>query len=189
MRFGKTLRTAVHEPWTHKYIDYSLLKLLLRENETVDGDALSSWTDEDESRFVEELVNIQLEKVNNFQVETYKTLRERTSSCESRLENFVGLKNNASPDNQTEALTQPDTESLLDSILDDLDKISKEINELERYSRINFTGFLKAAKKHDRRRGLNYKVRPLLHVRLAALPFNSEDYSPLLYRLVGLYVV
>ena len=66
------------------------------------------------------------------------------------------------------------------------DSITKQINELEKYSRINYTGFLKAAKKHDRRRGSQYRVRPLLQVRLAALPFNVENYSPLLHRLVVL---
>ncbi|KAI5303013.1 Phosphate metabolism transcription protein, partial [Ascosphaera pollenicola] len=55
------------------------------------------------------------------------------------------------------------------------------------YCRINFTGFLKAAKKHDRKRGTLYKVRPLLQVRLAELPFDSEDYSPFLYRLSTMY--
>ena len=36
-------------------------------------------------------------------------------------------------------------------------------------------GFLKAAKKHDRKRGHAYRVRPLMQVRLAELPFNKED--------------
>jgi SPX domain protein involved in polyphosphate accumulation len=33
-----------------------------------------------------------------------------------------------------------------------------------------------------------YTVRPLLQVRLRALPFNSEDYSNLLQRYIGLVV-
>lgn len=143
-------------------------------------------TEEDESAFVEELVNVQLEKVNTFQVKTYKQLQGRTSLCESSLEKIVedeqGVDGHAEADEQMKAET-------LSEVLKELDSIINEINELEKYSRFNFTGFLKAAKKHDRRRGTNYRVRPLLQVRLAALPFNTEDYSPLLYRLVISYLL
>ena len=34
---------------------------------------------------------------------------------------------------------------------------------------------------------MHYRVRPILQVRLSQLPFNSEDYSPLLYRLSAMY--
>nr|POE84618.1 vacuolar transporter chaperone 2 [Quercus suber] len=78
-------------------------------------------------------------------------------------------------------------QKILGEVLSELDEITKETNELEKYSRINYTGFLKAAKKHDRKRGHSYRVRPLLQVRLAALAFNKEDYSPLLYRLSAMY--
>lgn len=173
MRFGKTLSNSIYTPWKINYIDYGKLKKLLRENE--DGKTGGTWTEEDEGHFVEELVNVQLEKVNTFQVNTYKRLRERTSECERKLDGATesnGGNENASTNEQEG----------LQSVLAELDAITAEVNELEKYSRLNFTGFLKSAKKHDRRRGSKYKVRPLLQVRLAALPFNSEDYSPLLYR-------
>ena len=75
----------------------------------------------------------------------------------------------------------------MNGVLQVLDNITKETNELEKYARINYTGFLKAVKKHDRKRGGSYRIRPLLQVRLSALPFNKEDYSPLLYRLSAMY--
>ena len=184
MHFSRTLTTAVYEPWKANYIDYAKLKQLLHEDRAEDdGDA---WTEDDESKFVEELVNAQLEKVNAFQEKTYKSLQECISNCEEKLEASRSADNNgdnANAENQRQSLEKDE----LSEISKELDGISKEINELEKYSRINFTGFLKAAKKHDRRRGTNYKVRPLLQVRLAALPFNSEDYSPLLYRLSAMY--
>ena len=181
MRFEKTLKSSIYEPWEANYINYSALKSLLREHERAESEA-PAWTDEDEGRFVEELVNVQLEKVNAFQVEKYKELQERTANCEARLEEY-GKPHHDSGDGEAgleEGIENKDT--TLKKVEQELDSISKEINELEKYSRINYTGFLKAAKKHDRRRGLKYRVRPLLQVRLASLPFNSEDYSPLLYR-------
>lgn len=188
MRFGKTLRNSIYEPWRAHYIDYGKLKRLLREDEA-ETDAPSSrggskvrqWTEDDESTFVDELVNSQLEKVNGFHAETISRLRERTTECESRLEKYNGAKD-SQPEQAVEEAEEEDTKRTLHSVLEKLDSITEQVNELEKYSRINYTGFLKAAKKHDRRRGSQYKVRPLLQVRLAALPFNSEDYSPLLYR-------
>lgn len=184
MRFGKTLRNSVYERWRDNYIDYMKLKSLLREDEAPDSKS-EGWTDDDEGRFVEELVNVQLEKVNAFQLKTYNELRERIEKCESRLEEVVVPKlTNRDRDGDPED-SKEGKKSTLQEVERELNSISSEINELEKYSRVNYTGFLKAAKKHDRRRGSKYRVRPLLQVRLAALPFNSEDYSPLLYRSVS----
>ena len=182
MRFGKTLKSSIYEPWRTNYIDYGRLKQLLREDIPEDQD--QQWTEDDEARFVEELVNVQLEKVNAFQAETNQQLRNRTSELEKELKGLEESNDNGkeSQDQAVDTDEKGRRKQSLDDILEKLDGISKEISELEKYSRINFTGFLKAAKKHDRKRGSRYRVRPLLQVRLSALPFNSEDYSPLLYR-------
>ncbi|KAG5292667.1 SPX domain-containing protein [Histoplasma ohiense] len=188
MRFGLTLRKSIYPPWKDHYIDYKKLKLLLREHETRDDsqdgsdDESPEWTDQDEETFVQELINVQLDKVNAFQVNTYKQLRDRTSDCEAKLEPLV-----VKDDGSHQVKDADQRRQTAESAMKDLDTITKELSELEKYSRINFTGFLKAAKKHDRKRGTRYKVRPLLQVRLSQLPFNSEDYSPLLYRLSTMY--
>lgn len=206
------MRRSIYEPWRAHYIDYEKLKQLLREHDNAsdeDGSSLRTtstgqddqWTDDDESAFVEELVNVQLEKVYSFQVKKYQELRDRTSQCESKLEEMVqheeqeeegGEGGERDEDGEdpprrpsiASQLSHPDRQRRLSGVLEELDDITKEINRLEQFSRINFTGFLKAAKKHDRKRGLKYRIRPLLEVRLRALPFNSEDYSPLLFRFV-----
>ncbi|KAJ5641630.1 hypothetical protein N7490_005630 [Penicillium lividum] len=186
MRFGKTLKNSVYPPWKGKYIDYNKLKALLRENDVTGEDASDSddslWTEQDEETFVQELLNVQLDKVSSFQAETSKQLRERTSAIEAKLRPLA-------PSGEQEALI-PDLQEkrrLATEALEELDGITKEVSELEKYSRINFTGFLKAAKKHDRKRGTQYRVKPLLQVRLSQLPFNSEDYSPLVHRLSVMY--
>ena len=188
MHFEETLKKSIYKPWKFNYIDYAKLKRLLRDDDNAAddgsrgkiGDEKKIWTEADEGAFVEELVNVQLERVNAFQADTYSALQERTSKCEARLEPL--LAHGDKPAGSNDIAVNENKEKELDGILGELDGISREISELEKYSRINYTGFLKAAKKHDRKRGSNYKVRPLLQVRLAALPFNSEDYSPLLYR-------
>ncbi|WEW61799.1 Phosphate metabolism transcription protein [Emydomyces testavorans] len=180
MRFGKTLKSSLYAPWKDHYIDYHKLKKLLREHEAkADGNG-EEWTEDDEETFVQELVNVQLDKVNAFQVETYKQLRDRTSQCETKLEPLT-------LDTDVSHIEGDERKTIAREALEKLDEITKELSELEKFSRINFTGFLKAAKKHDRKRGTRYRVRPLLQVRLSQLPFNSEDYSPLLYRLSAMY--
>ncbi|KAI9752964.1 MAG: hypothetical protein M4579_005396 [Chaenotheca gracillima] len=192
MRFGKKLKNTTYPPWKSHYIDYPKLKGLLREKDNGDGEGgEDEWTADDETAFVEELVNVQLEKVNAFQVETFKQLRQRTSQSEAKLEKLVpkGTVDDTKAESREgpEEISEDERQKGLKAVLSELDDITRETNELEKFSRINFTGFLKAVKKHDRKRGLSYKVRPLLQVRLAALPFNSEDYSPLLYRLSTMY--
>ncbi|KAE8159078.1 VTC domain-containing protein [Aspergillus tamarii] len=185
MRFGKTLKNSIYPPWSGKYVDYHKLKVLLREHDvTGDGsDSDTQWTEQDEEAFVQELINVQVDKVNAFQVETSQQLRERTSACETKLRPLAPSDENEAPT----VVDENERKIIASEVLHELDGITKEVSELEKYSRINFTGFLKAAKKHDRKRGARYRVKPLLQVRLSQLPFNSEDYSPLVRRLSVMY--
>lgn len=105
MRFGKTLQVAIYPPWRDHYIEYSKLKRLLREGDDESDTELGGstaaarahlrhgeergWTEHDESVFVEELINVQLEKVHKFQVDKSKDLKEKTEACEARLERLV----------------------------------------------------------------------------------------------------
>ncbi|KAL2825457.1 VTC domain-containing protein [Aspergillus cavernicola] len=184
MRFGKTLRNAVYPPWSKNYIDYNKLKGLLREHDVIgdDSDTDTSWTEQDEEDFVQELLNVQLDNVNAFQVQTSQQLRDRTAACEDNLRPLAPTGEEEAP-----AVDEANKIKVASEVLTELDEITKEVSELEKYSRINFTGFLKAAKKHDRKRGARYRVKPLLQVRLSQLPFNSEDYSPLVRRLSVMY--
>ncbi|CAD0091733.1 unnamed protein product [Aureobasidium mustum] len=193
MKFGTTLRNAVYEPWRESYVDYAKLKKLLREDDSSRKD--DTWTDEDAQAFYAELVNSQLEKVTNFHKSTYQKLRDRTAKCESKLDpiakavqdaeapatSYAGAAKKPSP-------SDGERKRILKEVLEELDLITKDINELEKYSRINYTGFLKIAKKHDRKRGGRVSsIRPLVKSRMADVPFNNEDYSPLLYRLSAMY--
>ncbi|KAH6688347.1 VTC domain-containing protein [Plectosphaerella plurivora] len=176
MRFGKTLRESTYQPWKDKYIDYAKLKSLLREDKYDDDEP---WTEEDESRFCDEIFNVQLEKVAAFQEHTVDLLRERTDAA------FDTLKEMVPEDGKSKSDVPADKFKELEK---ELDSITNEITELKKYSNINYTAFLKIIKKHDRKRGGRYKVRPMMQLSLARRPFNSEQgYSPLLNKLSILY--
>jgi SPX domain protein involved in polyphosphate accumulation len=201
MKFGTTLRKSIYAPWKDKYIDYDKLKKLLKDNEDDD-----SWTSDDEEAFAHELANVQLEKVHGFIGEISQKLRDRTTTCEKKLEPLaVGLQHGDKDDGQDEAvqgeglftqagdaakkpeLSKADREKLLKEVLRELDGITKETKELESFSRLNFTAFIKATKKHDKLRGASYRLRPFIDARMARHPLHTEDASPLLYRLSALY--
>lgn len=200
MRFGSTLRKSIYPPWKEHYVDYDKLKKLLKESDggsPVDDDE-DAWTAEDESAFVDELMNNQLQKVHKFQTETSQKLRDRTTTCEKKLEPLaVGLKPEPGQEGEQSSsggngkqktdISSEEREKLLKEVLAELDKITKEVNELEKFSRVNYTAFFKATKKHDRKRGQSYRLRPYLETRLATHPLNTEDYSPLLFRLSAMY--
>ncbi|GAM86053.1 hypothetical protein ANO11243_040630 [Dothideomycetidae sp. 11243] len=191
MRFGRTLRHAVYEPWRKYYIDYEKLKKLLRENDsaasspTRAGD--ETWTDQDAEKFYHELANVELEKVQKFHSDIIQKLNDRTAKCEAKLDPVAAAVKKDDSDASAAAEDGDTNRSTGSETLGELDRITKEISELEKYSRINYTGFLKIAKKHDRRRGGRISVKSPLQSLLVQMPFNKEDYSPLLYRISAMY--
>jgi SPX domain protein involved in polyphosphate accumulation len=179
MRFGKTLRESVYPQWKEEYMDYAKLKSMLRENASEDDDV--PWTEEDENRFCEEAFNVQLDKVSQFQAKTASSLQQRADTA------FEKLRDLAPSDDKPKAQTDL-TDSHLRELRAELDAIVNEVKELKRYSNLNYTGFLKIAKKHDRKRGDRYRVRPMMRVSLAEHGLNSEQgYSPLLNKLSLMY--
>ncbi|KAI1201925.1 VTC domain-containing protein [Nemania serpens] len=177
MRFGKTLRESIHGRWRDEYMDYSKLKSMLRENTSEDDDV--PWTEGDENRFCDEIFNVQLDKVSQFQAKTAASLQQRADAA------FEKLRNLAPADDKPKSDI---TNAHLEELRGELDAIVNEVKELKKYSSLNYTGFLKIAKKHDRRRGDRYKVRPMMRVSLSEHGLNSEQgYSPLLNKLSLMY--
>ncbi|KAL3228487.1 Vacuolar transporter chaperone complex subunit 2 [Nakaseomyces bracarensis] len=165
MLFGVKLASEVYPPWKGSYIDYDGLKKLLKE----EGDG--EWTENDESRFCEALEG-ELKKVYTFQSSKYEGIMDRLGVLEKETSVEDGLK-----DLDTEQFQRTLEESL------------SEATELDNFMRLNYTGFMKIVKKHDKLHPQYPSVRSMLEVRLKELPFHSEEYSPILYRISFLYNV
>ncbi|PTB63841.1 SPX-domain-containing protein [Trichoderma citrinoviride] len=181
MRFGKTLRESIYPPWKDKYVDYGKLKSILREDQK-DDDA--PWTEEDESRFCDEIFNVQLEKVARFQQERFDALKQRVDAAFEKLKEYAPPADSSSKP----GLSREELAAKLRELEGELDDITNEVKALKKYSSINYTSFLKIVKKHDRKRGDRYKVRPMMQLSLAQRPFNSEQgYAPLLNKLSVMY--
>lgn len=183
MRFGKTLRESVYAPWKEKYIDYTKLKTILREDRPEDDE---TWTEDDENRFCDEIFNVQLEKVTQFQQEQVDTLKARTEAAFEKLKELSPAP--PADDSPPSGIKNDANVGKLKQLEAELDKITTEVKELKKYSSVNYTGFLKIVKKHDRKRGEHYRVRPMMQHNLSQRPFNSEQgYSPLLNKLSIMY--
>ncbi|KAL7808359.1 SPX domain-containing protein [Trichoderma aethiopicum] len=198
MRFGKTLRESIYPPWKDKYVDYGKLKSLLREDQKDDD---SPWTEEDESRFCDEIFNVQLEKVAQFQQERFDALKQRVDAAFQKLKEYAppaepgagadaadGDAGAGEGSSSKPGLGREELAAKLRELEAELDDITNEVKALKKYSSLNYTSFLKIVKKHDRKRGDRYKVRPMMQLSLAQRPFNSEQgYAPLLNKLSVMY--
>ncbi|KAG0678526.1 Phosphate metabolism transcription protein [Pichia californica] len=180
MLFGVKLQNEIYSPWEKFYIDYDKLKRLLKENvinHLDSNDGHSGWSEKDEALFAETL-DKELEKVYSFQVSTYKQLDSEISKLELKSEKFLELLEQNKKDPSFDAI----------AFQKKLEELLSLANELDHFSRLNFTGFIKIVKKHDRLHK-GYSVKALLSVRMKDLPLNniSEDTSPYLYRISTLY--
>ncbi|KAL7663208.1 SPX domain-containing protein [[Candida] zeylanoides] len=162
MMFGNKLDSEVYEPWKEHYMNYNALKKLLKEGVILKN----NWTEKDEQNFVSAL-DSDLEKVYTFQATKYDELNDVLEGLQLQTESphssFDDKKFSAKLE-ETLALAQ----------------------ELEHFQRLNYTGFTKIVKKHDRIHP-EFSVKPLLNVRLKNLPYHNEDYSPLLYKISALF--
>ncbi|GMM49561.1 vacuolar transporter chaperone [Starmerella bacillaris] len=160
MLFSQKLSTEIYEPWRQHYLSYDQLKKLLKE-----GASSNEWTDEDESRFVE-MLDKELNNVYGFEASKYHEINDKLTNVEK----------------EVDGLNVTDSKKLnpeLEQILDDA-------THMDKFRRLNYTGFTKLVRKHDRLHP-DYRVMPLLQSRLQSQPFYTDDYSPLLRRLGKVY--
>ena len=158
MLFSSKLSQGIYPPWRKQYLAYDKIKRLLKDSD-------DEWSENDESHFVQEL-DQELDKVYGFEKSTYEKLSKRLEAIDNTIDT-------------SEHFDRADIEQRLEEILE-------EATQLDRFRRLNYTGFSKIVKLHDKHHA-RYQVRPLLRARLNAQPHHTEDYSPLLHHISQLY--
>ncbi|KAI9276285.1 VTC domain-containing protein [Sporodiniella umbellata] len=164
MKFGSQLKDAIYPEWTPYYVDYDGLKKKLRKAEKD-----RPFTEKDETEFVE-LLDSNLEKVFAFHQEKIEEIRKRIDEWDEEI---------------TTQIPSEDNVNEMANIQENINWIADDINRLARFSRLNYTGFLKIVKKHDRH--TEYVLRPMFMVRLNQCPFWNEDNDTLLIKLSELF--
>ncbi|KAF8982205.1 Phosphate metabolism transcription protein [Entomortierella lignicola] len=124
MKFGENLENSIYPSWKDYYVQYNAFKKQLEDGVSKPA----GWTERDEGIFGQTL-DTDLTKVYNFVNEKFEELVERTTKAEV----------------QATTHDQKSIETLTSTITE----ITDEVNQLSKYCRTNYAGFLKIVKKHD----------------------------------------
>ncbi|KAM9911456.1 hypothetical protein OXX69_003499 [Metschnikowia pulcherrima] len=174
MKFGEHLRKALIKNYSFYYIAYDDLKHQLKKK-LKDSDY--EWTNEFEEEFLAAL-ETELDKVYSFTKVKNTEVNRRIKDAEKYVYEVVdALKN---PNSSTKP-----SESDFDELEDELSDIIADVHDLAKFTRLNYTGFQKILKKHDKT--TKFALKPIFQVRLNAKPFYKDNYDNLIVKLSKLY--
>ncbi|KAK9371144.1 VTC domain-containing protein [Lipomyces kononenkoae] len=169
MKFGQQLQDSLIRDYYYYYIDYEGLKDLL---DSVSPD--EAWTEESEEAFVRALEE-ELEKVFDFQKLRTYSINQRVKEMEGKVQEAVRSIDTSSPL----------SEQAFEDLEIDLEEILSDVHDLAKFTQLNYTGFQKIIKKHDK--VTKWILKPIFAARLNAKPFFKDDYANLVVKLSKLY--
>lgn len=156
MKFADQLQKGIFAPWRLSYINYDVLKTELKARQLDHG-----WTDQDEKDFIHLLEN-ELEKVYDFITAKLGEVEARISYCERTLQTFMNNPSWSSEQNW--------------NIMDDaLTEVLFDVNDLAKFTRLNYIGFQKILKKHDKWTGLRLQQNFIPQLR--AKPLDKQRFD------------
>ncbi|CAO3627273.1 unnamed protein product [Cunninghamella echinulata] len=156
MKFGLELQQNIFAPWRLSYISYDVLKKELKNRQLDHG-----WTEQDEEEFILILDN-ELTKVYDFINAKLTEIDARILYCERTIQTLQKNPSMASDSNygiMDEALTE----------------ILFDVNDLSKFTRLNFTAIQKLLKKHDKWTHLNLKQTYITKLREKPLDKQRFD--------------
>lgn len=153
------------------YIDYEGLKHSLR--------APREWDEKAEQGFVEQLEK-ELDKVYSFTTVKSEEIVRRIAASEKEV-NDVVARADANGANAEERPTEED----FDLLEEDLSDIIADVHDLAKFAQLNYTGFQKIIKKHDK--VTRWVLKPVFATRLRQKPFYKDNYDEFVVKLSKLY--
>ncbi|KAL2270222.1 hypothetical protein VTJ83DRAFT_2406 [Remersonia thermophila] len=192
MKFGEQLRSSVIREYQWHYIDYDGLKADLKRpsgplRSVAPGPKADpskpvvqrrEWTEEDETRFVSKL-EAELDKVHTKQQVKAMEISRRIAVSEREVRDVVNRLN------ERGLGEDGPTEEEFMMLEEDLSDIIADVHDLAKFVQLNYTGFYKIIKKHDKMTG--WHLRPVFETRLKAKPFYKENYDASVVQLSKLY--
>ncbi|CAK7220582.1 vacuolar transporter chaperone [Sporothrix curviconia] len=135
------------------------------------------WTEDDEADFVAALEN-ELEKVHQKQQVKAIEIQRMIAVSEREVNDVVNrLRERGTGDGPSEE------EFML--LEEDLSDIIADVHDLAKFVQVNYTGFYKIIKKHDKMTG--WLLKPVFDTRLKAKPFYKENFDAAVVKLSKLY--
>lgn len=147
------------------------------------GKKRKPWSEEDEKRFVKQLEE-ELDKVFTFQKVKSQEIVRRIKSSEKEVDGVIA-RTEAAMGNDPAAKADEPTEDEYMLLEEDLSDIIADVHDLAKFTQLNYTGFQKIIKKHDKQ--THWHLRPVFAARLNARPFFKDDYDVTVVNLSKLY--
>lgn len=188
-RFGQQLRTSLIKDYYWHYISYDELKDALK-TPYLDGQGEDSanpgrreWNEDDEKAFVQQLEG-ELDKVFTFQKLKSGEIISRIKGAELEVKDIVEKRKQLENTKGEDEVNQ-DLEEQFMLLEEDLSDIIADVHDLAKYTQLNYTGFQKIIKKHDKQ--TSWHLRPSFGTRLKAKPFFQDNYDAFIVTLSRLY--
>ncbi|ANZ75513.1 BA75_02314T0 [Komagataella pastoris] len=178
MKFGETLKSSLIQDYNYYYIQYDELKYKLKKGLQQTQD---EWSNDLEEKFVDALEQ-ELDKVYSFVKLKHQEILRRIKDVESLVSATVDGSRNVSSDNERE-LYEQDFEDLEEELSD----VIADVHDLAKFTRLNYIGFQKILKKHDKQTNQSYILKPIFLARLNSKAFYKDNYDSLVVKLSKLY--
>ncbi|KAH7102826.1 SPX-domain-containing protein [Auriculariales sp. MPI-PUGE-AT-0066] len=193
MKFGQKLQNDRYSAWR------ASLKKLLKTRTSA-----HEWTEEDESQF-KQMLSEELEKVYKFQKDKTSELMARIHTAEAAVHRLVSrhepghvrdITQDEEQENVAAHVDEEEHANDVDSETDDDEKFAEleeevavlvaDVHDLALHSKLNFTGFVKIVKKHDKQTKLSLKT-DFLPGFLDSRPFYKYNWDGIIVKLSRLY--
>ena len=179
---GQQLRTSLIKDWFYHYISYDDLKASLdapydlKPSSNNPNPPRRAWNEDNEEAFIAQLEG-ELEKVYSFQRVKSSEIVRRIKNSEREVNEVVGRIE------QNDGNEPSEGEFFL--LEEDLSDIIADVHDLAKFTQLNYTGFQKIIKKHDKL--TSWHLKPVFAARLRAKPFFQDNYDADIVRLSRLY--
>lgn len=176
MKFGETLKSSLIKDYAYYYIRYDELKYALKKGlESNNG----QWNNTLEEQFVDTLEQ-ELDKVYNFFRLKHKEILRRVKEVETLVEKTVQASKNAVDEEDIQYFEQD-----FQDLEEELSDIIADVHDLNTFTRLNYIGFQKILKKHDKL--TKTILKPIFQARLNAKSFIKDNLDALIVKLSKLY--
>lgn len=150
---------------------------------TPDDASRIQWSEQDENAFCDKL-DAELDKVFTFQKVKSDDIVRRIKISEKEVKEVVGR---ASDRQTTDGGQESDdaNEEDYELLEADLSDIIADVHDLAKYTQLNYTGFQKIIKKHDKL--TQWYLKPVFASKLNQKPFFRDNYDSFIVTLSSLY--
>lgn len=172
MKFGEQLKVSLIKDYAYYYMNYDELKHELAKNLVLND---NGWNGAAEEKYVG-LLDAELDKVYTFQKVKSNEINRRIKQADKDVKKV--LQDAESNPQSVEEAEFEDLEEMLSTIIAD-------VHDLAKFSQLNYTGFQKIVKKHDK--VTHWNLKPIFTGHMNSKPFFKENFDLLIVQLSKLY--